>query len=78
VRAKGTITVIAILLGLLVAVGWFAWAGLASPGDPMPSVGYLALAVGALIAVLVGIGLMGLVFYSSRRGYGEPPRFRQD
>jgi hypothetical protein len=67
-RSSGTILVITILLALLAAVAWFAWAGLASPGEPMPSEGYVALALGALTAVLVGIGLMALVFYSSRRG----------
>jgi hypothetical protein len=66
-RGSGTILVITILLGLLAAVGWFAWAGLAGPGEPMPSEDYVVLALGALIAVLVGIGLMALVFYSGRR-----------
>jgi len=56
----------------------FAWAGLVEPGEPMPSEGYVALALGALVAVLVGIGLMGLVFYSNRRGYDEPPHFHED
>jgi hypothetical protein len=77
-RGSGTILIITVLLGLLAAVGWFAWAGLAGPGEPMPSEGYVALALGALTAVLVGIGLMALLFYSSRRGYDEPPHFHND
>jgi hypothetical protein len=32
----------------------------------MPSEGYVALALGALIAAPVGIGLMALVFYIGR------------
>jgi len=75
VRSIGTILVITILLGLLAAVGWFAWAGIAAPGEPMPTEGYVALALGAFTAALVGLGLMTLVFYSSRRGYDEPPHF---
>jgi hypothetical protein len=78
VRVGGTILIVTILLGLLAAVALFAWAGLAEPGEPMPSEGYVALALGALAAVLVGIGLMGLVFYSNRRGYDEPPHFHED
>jgi len=75
----GTFLVIAVLLGLLAAVGWFAFAGITAPGESMPSEGYVALALGALTAVLVGIGLMTLVFfYSSRRGYDEPPRIHED
>jgi hypothetical protein len=77
-RSVGTIFVITILLGLLGAVGWFAFAGITAPGEPMPSAGYVALAFGALITVLVGVGLMALVFYSSRSGYDEPPRFHED
>jgi len=75
VRSISTILVITILLGLLAAVGWFAWAGIAAPGEPMPTEGYVALALGAFTAALVGLGLMTLVFYSSRRGYDEPPHF---
>ena len=79
VRAGGTILAMIVLLGLLAAVGWYAYAGLASPGDPMPTDFYVALLIGALAAVLIGMGLMALVFYSSsRRGYDEPPHFHED
>jgi len=30
---------------------------------------------GCLAVVLIGVGLMALVFYSSRRGYHEPSHF---
>jgi hypothetical protein len=36
----------------------------------------VALALGAGFSVLVGIGLMVLLFFSSRRGYDEPPHFK--
>ena len=64
-RSISTILVMTILLGLLAAVGWFAWAGIAAPGEPMPSERYVALVLGAFTAALVGLGLMTLVFYSS-------------
>jgi heme/copper-type cytochrome/quinol oxidase subunit 1 len=77
-RAGGTILIITVLLGLLAAVGWYAYAGLTGPGEPMPSNYYVALVMGGLAAVLTGMGLMALVFYSSRRGYDEPPHFHED
>ena len=44
-------------------------------GEPIPTEGYVALALGAGLSVLVGIGLMTLLFFSSRRGYDEPAVF---
>ena len=37
----------------------------------MPIYGYVAIAGGVLFSLLVGGGLMALVFYSSRHGYDE-------
>ena len=45
-------------------------------GEPIPTDGYVAVALGAGLSVLVGIGLMTLLFFSSRRGYDDPPHFR--
>jgi hypothetical protein len=36
----------------------------------------VALAVGVIFSLAVGIGLMALLFYSSRRGYDEPPTYK--
>ena len=65
-----------VLLGLLVAVGYFAYSALTAEGNPIPTEGYVALALGAGFSVIVGIGLMMLLFLSSRRGYDEPPHFK--
>ena len=69
--------IIVALFALLVASVWFAaaaWERLG--GGPIPVYGYIAIAGGVLVSLLVGGGLMGLVFYSSRHGYddmnGEP------
>ena len=35
--------------------------------------GYIAMVLGIVGSLIVGCGLMGLLFYSSRRGYDEPP-----
>jgi hypothetical protein len=64
------------LLGMLAAVGYFAYSAMAVEGEPIPTEGYVALALGAAFSVVVGIGLMVLLFFSSRRGYDEPPHFR--
>ena len=60
------------LFGLLALSVWFAgaaWEHLA--GDALPFYGYVAIAGGVLVSLLVGGGLMGLVFYSSRHGYDD-------
>lgn len=65
-----------LLVGMLVAVGYFAYSAMAVTGEPISAESYVALALGAAIAVVIGIGLMMLLFFSSRRGYDEPPHFR--
>jgi hypothetical protein len=65
-----------VLLAILAAVGAFAYEGLTLPGAPMPGQGYAAMAIGIAFSVVIGVGLMALVFYSSRRCYDEPPKLR--
>jgi fatty acid desaturase len=68
----GTIALVVVLLGLLVAATLFAirsWTSIEGP--PLPGVGYLAMTIGVLFSLLVGIALMTLLFYSSRHGYDE-------
>ena len=63
------------LLALLVLSIWFAVQGWASlEGPEMPVNLYLAMGFGILFTIVIGCGLMALVFYSSRHGYDEPPR----
>jgi hypothetical protein len=60
------------LLALLALSVWFAaasWARLG--GEPIPPYGYVAIVGGVLFSLLIGGGLMALVFYSSRHGYDE-------
>ena len=75
----GTLSLIAVLLGLLAAATWLAvhtW--MAAAASPMPTAGYVAMTLGVVFSLLVGIALMALLFYSSRHGYdeqaAEPPR----
>ena len=71
----GTIAVVVLLLAFLGAALWFAagaWTSLQGP--PMPTTGYVAMALGIVFSLVVGCGLMALLFYSSRHGYDEPYR----
>jgi hypothetical protein len=65
------------LFALLLLAAWFAgsaWVHLGSDGDPIPFYGYVAIAGGVLFSLLIGGGLMALVFYSSRYGYDDLSR----
>jgi hypothetical protein len=71
----GSLALIAFLLALLIltvvvtVLGWRSAAG-----TTVPTSGYVALAAGVLFSLVVGVGLMALVFYSSRSGYDEPAK----
>jgi fatty acid desaturase len=72
----GTIVLVAALLAIMVAALWFAasaWTEVSGP--PMPPVAYAAMIMGVVLSLVVGCGLMALLFYSSRHGYDEqhPP-----
>jgi hypothetical protein len=67
------------LLGLLAAAVWYAaraWFSVGGP--PIPTTGYVAMALGIFFSITVGCGLMALLFYSSRHGYDEPYRPEDD
>jgi hypothetical protein len=60
------------LFALLAAALWFAyheWTAIEAP--PMPAWGYVALIGGVLFSLVVGCGLMALMFYSHRHGYDD-------
>ena len=63
--------VLALLLAATCVIIYFGWT-LAS-GTDVPASGYVAMVFGVLVSLGVGFGLMALIFYSSRKGYDEPP-----
>ena len=70
----GSWIILIVLLSLLVATGvviYFGW--ILGNGTDVPTSGYDAMAFGVIISLAVGFGLMALLFYSSRKGYDEPP-----
>jgi fatty acid desaturase len=75
-----TIALVAVpLFAILAAAGWYAArAWVAVSGPPMPAVGYLAMAIGVVFSLVVGCGLMALLFYSNRHGYDEPYQADED
>jgi hypothetical protein len=71
----GTWSVVAVLIAFLGAAIVFAYKGLTVHSDlRLPVSADVALALGVLFSLLFGIGLMALVFYSSRAGYDDPPQ----
>ncbi|HMD64441.1 MAG TPA: hypothetical protein VKF83_10780 [Stellaceae bacterium] len=58
--------IVVLVVGFLIAA---VWSGI---GDSEISVaGWLAMGLGVVVTLALGIGLMALVFISSRRGYDE-------
>jgi hypothetical protein len=70
----GSWAVVAVLLLLLAGTAVIVYQGwtLANGAD-VPVSGYVAMALGVIVSLGVGFGLMALIFYSSRKGYDEPP-----
>jgi hypothetical protein len=60
------------LIALLTAALWFvgrAWAHFGA--GAIPAYGYFAIAGGIILSLIVGCGLMALMFYSHRHGYDD-------
>ena len=69
---KNAIIIAAAVLTVL-ATGWLASQAMTlSVGTSMSLDGYAAMIGGTVLTLAVGVVLMVLVFYSSRRGYDEP------
>jgi hypothetical protein len=68
----GMIALLVALFGILAVASWYAaQAWISVDGPPMPATGYVAMTLGVVFSLLVGCGLMALLFYSSRHGYDE-------
>jgi hypothetical protein len=66
--------IIAILLLLLAGSLWVGYLQWILIDFEVPVWSWVAMAFAAGLSILLGIGLMGLIFYSSRMGYDEPPQ----
>jgi hypothetical protein len=71
-RSWTVLWTVLILLGLLGATALvMAWAWSEIGDVEISGHGLIALGLGAGLTLLVGVGLMTLVFFSSRRGFDE-------
>ena len=57
---------VVLIIGIVISA---VWAGI---GDSdISGAGWLAMGLGVIVTLALGVGLMALVFISSRRGYDE-------
>jgi hypothetical protein len=71
-RGSGTgtwiiLAVLPMLLALAVYVLVSGWSSAGEPGSDISAAGYVAMALGIIFTLALGIGLMALIFYSNRR-----------
>jgi hypothetical protein len=71
-KGLGSWAIIIVLLSLLAATGFVVYRGLTVGDATVPTSGYVAMALGVIFSLVVGFGLMALIFCSSRKGYDEP------
>ena len=58
---------VVLIIGIVIAA---EWTGI---GDSdISGAGWLAMGLGVIVTLALGIGLMALVFISNRRGYDDP------
>lgn len=69
--AMRKVVLFAPLFALLAVSLWFAGDTWVHIGGDIPFVGWLAIAGGVFFSLLVGGGLMALMFYSNRHGYDD-------
>ncbi len=75
----GTILIVTVLLILLGASAWFAYDGLTVGIDtPVSNHAYIAMGLGIFFSILIGAGLMALVFTAAGAVTTEPPHVVDD
>ena len=73
----GTTALLVSLGVMLLGAGYLTYEGLTYGEAALPADFRIAMTLGTVFSLVVGIGLMALVFYSNRKGYDEPPEFRE-
>ncbi len=71
---------IMVLFGMLLfAIVWSMMAWTSAEEATMSIHGWIALSLGTIFSLVIGCGLMALMFYSSRSGYDDTatPKFRK-
>jgi hypothetical protein len=65
------VSIAAVVVAIVIAVSAVNWHAIGDTGIDLN--GWIALILGVVVTLALGIGLMTLIFISSRRGYDEPP-----
>lgn len=70
--SAGQFILLASLFALLfLSVAWAVWVWSANNDTPMTVHGWIALGLGTVFSLAIGIGLMALMFFSSRSGHDD-------
>jgi hypothetical protein len=75
---KTTLVIGALLAILATTIGWAIWGWKQTANITVSVHGYIAMILGIVFTLLVGCGLMALMFYSSRHGYDDAENDRSD
>lgn len=70
--AGAWIAIVALLVSLVLAILGVYFSGSDDLAAGVSGAGMIAMTLGVLFTVVVGCGLMALIFFSSRRGYDQP------
>jgi len=70
------IVTLAVCIGLGIVGIYFATT--INSDIPLSGSGSVALIIGVMFSLVVGVGLMALIFFSSRNGFDEPPDVQAD
>ena len=73
-RGMGRALIVASLVGLFAIAVWIAYRQWILFTVEIPGWGWAMLLVGGGFLLMIGFGLMALMFYSSRHGYDETAR----
>ncbi len=65
----GSVAILLVLAAVFIASLWFAYWGWNLTDGVVSSTGMTALVLGVVLSFALGAGLMGLVFWSNRKGY---------
>ena len=71
-----SVGVAAVAVAVVGAVSAVNWDIVGNTGISLT--GWIALVLGFVVTLAVGVGLMALVFISDRRGYDDPSRGREN
>lgn len=75
ISRKAVVTLVA-CIGLGIVAIYFATT--INADLPLSDSGSLAMIIGVTFTLIIGVGLMALIFFSSRSGFDEPPDIQSD